>query len=353
MAVDFYPVEQPGSDLSFPWAFMTKHGHGANWGGNGQRVVERMIINWEDYADMTAQSELCGYARIDSDTPPGLVRYAPWSHPQWPQLFIDENNGITNSEPTGRPVKVDGEPGAGPYVQYPYVILTLVFTERRYSVLAIPPFPTQPTNPPYPFIEFMDKGTAEYLALSTGSYEYDPDNAAVKAAGLGGGKSFKQGLAVIVSKDTLTFTWHMVPHKWLHNTLGIMSNVLDCLGKVNFRPFFGFPAGTLYFDSHDKERKQYPISVQADGQVPSQDITDTWAWNVTLYFKYRNPPPGDPDVLGHNLGPAPQIGNGKWYPILSKTTTYIIDPVTGNKVNTRGQPLYPYIDFAKIFQKAP
>lgn len=341
----FYPQLQPGSGLSFPWSFMTRHGHEASWGSNGQRVVERMIIRWGDYADCTAQSELCGYSYIQPPAGLGFGRVLPWAHPQFPQLYVDEEAGITSVTPAGKPFKVEG--ARGPYVQYPYAILTLVFTERRYSVTGGYPIAND-----WPFLEFVDRGSAEYIQLNTGSYQYDPTDPTVVAAGLiNKAAEFKTGIALLDAKDMITVKWHLVPHRWLHNAMGLASNILRGLSTVNADFFLGFEPGVLYFDSHDKEQKSLPISVQPGGQVPTGNIQDTWAWNVTMIFKYRRPPTAPGAVVqGHQLAPAPQAsitatgGGPAWFPVRAV-------PVAGAPA-ANGARLYSTSDFGDLFLKA-
>lgn len=320
---------QQGSGLTFPWAIMTRDSHEAQWGSAGQRIVERILITWQDYVSVNAQSQLCGYATADGGG--SLIRYPPWQHPQFPWLYVDADQGISSAKMIGRPFKTSGK--TGPYVQYKYVILTLLFTERRYSVSAGPP-----NILPYPFVEFVDHGSAEYIQLDSGSYQYDPTDITVIAAGLAN-KPFKTGLAILDAKDTLTVIWRLVPHNYIHNSLGITSNILGALSTVNSMPFLGFAPGLIYFDSHDKERKSFPIDPQGVTQ-------NSWAWDVTFYFKYRNPPTAPGAVIfGHNLAPAPQASPfGFWFPV---TSVGAPGATLGG-----GSPLYQSSDLNNIFTQA-
>lgn len=366
------PAPQPDSGLTFPWAFMTRDSHEAQWGGQGQRVVERMLINWADYFDYNAQTQLCGYSSVIGGQ---LIRFLPWQHPNFTNLFIDADQGISSVKMVGFPPNVPPGaqktimPSGAPWGVYRYVILTLVFTERRYYVrntniaakvarVVI----DNPGQPPYLFLQAVDKGTAEYLQLSSGTYQYDPNSVSVQQAGLSG-QTFKQGLAVLDSKDTLTYIWRGVPHFWLHNANGIASGILSCLGKVNTVAFLGFLAGQIYFDSHDKEQRSFAIDPVGG------DVTSTWAWDVTLFFKFRNPPvgalptpPAPPTDLptyknvGHNTCPAPQAvgaGNGFWYPVVSTAPQNAPVGFIGGALGVGGGgTLYLGTDLNAIFQQA-
>jgi hypothetical protein len=333
------PQFQPGSKLDFPYAWMTRGSHGASWGGQGQRVVERMIVDWQDYAQCNVQPQLCGYAAVDGAGGGNKMhRVTPFPHPAFPWLYVDADVGISDVKPVGPGMKF---PYNGQiYVNYTYAILTLLFTERKYAVLEDADVTVEFDR----YVSFYDKGSGEFIQLDTGSYAFTYD-AITTAKGIQGAK-FKSGLALLDAKDNLILLWRLVPHHYLHNIQGIAKNILDALSKVNNDFFLGFQPGTLYFDSHEKEQKSFPI-------IPGT-YTDTWAWDVTLIFKYRNPP-HDPfydkqeqwQSLGHNLAPAPQAGpDGLWYPIAS------LPFITNNTARGGGAPLFQATDFTKIFTQA-
>src|ERR1700731_1600123 len=308
------PLPQPQlqqGPLTFPWAWMTRNPHQGNWGGAGQRVVERMIVNWADYARMICQSQLCGYATVPGDGT--LRRVLPFQHPNFKQLYVDEEQGISDVHviPFGgaNATKLDNGPGQAPYLVFRWAILTLVFTERRYAVTPDGGGPGLGLNVPeyQRFMEPIDKGSAEFIQLNSGRYQFDPADPTVQNAKLtGANAAFTTGLAITDAKDMLTFVWHLVPWNYIHNANGILTNILAGLNTVNNAPFLGLPAGTLLFDSHDLERKSYPVDPFNPVIFPNkQDVTNSWATNVTLIFKYRNPPTAAGAVqLGHNLAPA-------------------------------------------------
>lgn len=330
---------QPGSGLSFPWAFKTdSRGPGdANFGPTGSRAVEVMIINDEDTDD--ALQELLGYSWRDASTydPPTtgatLRRVLPFQHPYYTQLYctrIVKSEGVS---PLDIEIGIEG----APFQAYNLLYLTLEFSRPPYALLEDDEIGVDPTTGVAQewlrYTTWVWSPGVEMLSREGTTFNYTSGTGPMAS-----GQPFPGSIGYPVVKTKLTMTWHQLPQFGIYDANNFPNNVLydffngDRLtSTVNASSFFDVDIGLLLYIV--PEIVPHPLQLPPDLMKLGNE-NFLLQYDAILHFLFFDPPlgPGATGPGGHNTAPW---ADGFWYPVAS---------VQG------GNPPFASTQFSSIFQ---
>lgn len=208
------------------------------------------------------------------------------------------------------------------YAHYENVVATVIFETL--------PYPVRP------------KGNSQEVANAWDWYfapTFEPGEEAISAQL--GSLTFVEGpsatlsapatIGIITSKTMVTYTWYMVPMRWIRDVdnEGPPVQFLRGLGRVNATDFLGYPAGTLL--ARPPRITQYTSTIGLNGQRPE------FLCDITFQWQYFDPENGNPSSTyrGHNL--VPSRADGKYY-------YATLDGTSG------GRPIYASYEFRNFFK---
>jgi hypothetical protein len=284
-----------------------------------------------------------------------LIRNLPLAHPVFPWLFVTSVatiEGLKFIEKSDAVEELEAEP-IPEYALYEHAKVVLEFAPRPYalykdesiSVEAIEYYDDEGGTvtkniaaESWRFVEFSTKASMEYLTAQHGTY---------RMAGTGESTppSFPGQVRLLKKTKNITLTWHQVPF-----VVSEGPNIYEGLGKINQLEFFGFPIGTLLFQSYTTTKPMphpFPdmvIDEDTGSSIPSAEKIV----NVEFSFLYLDPDLGGQGVTpqnknhiagGHNA--FPWFKDGKYY--------YATTGGAANSSPVEGIPPYKSYPFQLLF----
>lgn len=313
-----------GGGLTIPWTeFVSRQG----WAGDGSyrvgetRVVRHLIIHFSNLD--TAIREVLGYS---FRTLGGrLSRVLPMRDPHFTWTYASAITSIRGIKFIGK----NAGGGHGPYADYSYAIISVLFTTPPYAVKSDTDIIVN--GSPYEWRRFVEKRfdvvgeslNTEAAELKFGA-NYTPPN-----------QTIHRQYPFITFKTNLSWTWVQVPDVGLfsgggYDEGGRPEEVLACLGKVNSVEFEGWQPETLLFFPPRFEPYVMPVPPHVLNLAPNAVPR---SWNVTM------------NMVGWEVSPlgANEVTTGGWTKVPSILGTWFTVTRTG------GAKLYGEIDFARAF----
>lgn len=223
--------QQPGSNLSFPWAEYVSKGEqaafDANLGPEGVFVGCAIIVRWEDLG--TACQELLGYCKIDALSNPNktqLTRRLPYQHPRWNNLWCTRIVKVQGLKFTGKDIYVlnipsDGQTG-GPHTGYEFALLTLQFSRPPYAILGDNDILDGSGNR-QEWLRYTDRlWTPSVQMLSREGMQFTFAEGKAQKSGV----PFQGSVGTPICKVKLKRTWYQVPEAAVYDPTGFPSRLL-------------------------------------------------------------------------------------------------------------------------------
>lgn len=313
--------------INYPWAeYTTRSGvtrEAAFSYEGGCQATFTILINWTDTVPVVL--EILGGARYNRTTG-NLDRTLPVRHPEFDWLYASKITSV-------KPMRWDSKLRLpyGTLSGYQYSIITIVFTQPKWTMLSDPRLDSvwgSPRKEYRRFVERRPEPSGEVLTRKNNTFKW----AETGASGPTVGDPINESLGQFLAKSTEVLVWKRVPQVGLFSNFGFgdPTNVLASQGTVNNAEFLGKPAGTLLLLPPrfvPLEVPTIPAAVGANENLGQPAIF----YDVELPMLYFNPDAGS-TTRGHNLAPYP---NGKWYKVVDALTETF--------------SLFPQTDFATIF----
>lgn len=338
-----------GGGLSIPWVeFISRN----SWAGDGafrageSRVVVNIIIHWENL--LVALQEILGYAykpQSNNATQRFMNRVLPWRHPLFTWCYASAVTSIRGIHFTGK----NTGSGMGPYSDYQYCMLTVLFTSPSYEVLGDEEIPadtatnaaSQTFNIRREWRRFTERQidiTSESLTVERGYLVWADHSDAAKR--VTPGNKVHKSKSTFLTKVNVRLLWHQVCDVGLFSGAGFDNdgtpdNILEVVNKVNDDLFMGWDTKTMLCFPPRFIPYTMPIPPHIINLFPTQVPR---AWNVEFNLVYFAPEPlGTGGLLttgpdGWNKAPD---SAGRWWPV----------EYEGNP----GRSLYGTADFGLLF----
>lgn len=337
-------------------------------GPEGGRAVEQYVVANTGSDDL--QGDILSIIGYTERLPSGrLGRGLPKAHPLMPWLYASR---ITNIVGIGRAAgteaaapQLEVEPITSAAASYPYYELTVEFTPRMYAVFKDDWVETESMTyylsdnssatktirrewtryTDYEILPAPELITAQqgqsFFVTSTGAIS--PYSAASPP------HSFPfQGFPRIVSpRSSVVFRWFQVPFGYVDSE----NSYLDQhIGKINQKPWYGWPAGSLLYEGFKAKRYVPSVPDLVQEEDTSQFSTDKLC-DIEFAFTYvRRTQSSVPDfsainrswvAAGHNL--LPWFGDRQYY--------HAVYPSQSALNTTSGwKPTYESFPFQLLFQ---
>lgn len=366
---------QSDSDLTVGWReFISKSGstQTSHWQNDGSQVVMTIDASWSNR--FTIIQEVLGYCYRAGTS---LFRKLPMRHPDYHWMYA------TNIEMNGVNWQNKFASTAGPVSGYDINRTRITFSVLPFNVLPnndgnivgggffTLPGGTVVTVNGGEYNRYVIKNrrpTTEFA--TTDRLQMQWVSGAPSTATIPTNVGFKLPLV------TLTWKWMWVPDDYINDNYGNSLYIEGALGTVNNNWFAGYGPQTLYLDAVDYEPVNIPVDPQGILGYPA--YSPPRVWNVTLHFKYRNPPIDSSKlsanelgylvdgkrIAGHNLLPdlSKKIGSVSevanytsamgtelgwfWYPATTK-------PQANGGAGSGGAYLFSQSNFENIFKAVP
>jgi hypothetical protein len=300
---------------------------------DGSQATIQVHVPWQK--KQTFAQFCVGWSYVVSSAATKLTRQNPVQHPSFPTMYASSVSFQAES-PVGQAgvgTKVSGLYSTSLKVaKYHSVTATVQFTERPYFILPDAVIAVLGGFEGYRNTYFEPVPSIEILSaegLNNLSFKYN--------SGGPGTSPIPAPFGTLMSKVTQTLNWMNVPHEYINGSnqyTFLPKKILNCVGRVNSAPFFGFPANTLLL--------QAPVFVRHRFPTPTADGTSGYfGWNIKLPLQYFEPnlgiqsgvPPGEV-FAGHQV--LPYRKNLLWYPAVREDGT---------------SKIYPEADFKQIFER--
>jgi hypothetical protein len=329
---------QVQAPFSFPWAeYVGRDGNSYTqsyrFSKDQTQASWTIDVYWSDFIGNGLGGfvvpEILGYSKrlVVPPFTPMISRQIPIAHRQFPWLYavsIDSVQGI----------KFIGKSKAN-MAKYERARLTIGFTTLPFSVLndgmlALVAAGDESQR----YVTKLTKPTVDYISVERGMFRFAEGPANNPAY-----KQFQLGTGRLTTKVDLEWIWHEVPDDCLFSATGLASNILDCVGTVNQNAIWGYPAGTLLCLPPTFTPVTLPVAPNLMGYP---GFTPPRAWNVSLMFKYWDPPLGaGATTRGHRT--AMYVNDMLFYAIKS----VLLNQAEGAPL---GNYLFEATDFSNIFK---
>lgn len=332
------------NQLTFPWAeyisrqgstFDSKFGHG------GATHAMTIIVYWEHLE--TAVQELLGWSEVEEFDDPlqnRLIRYIPFRHPKWTQLWCTE---ISKAEGV-RFVGKENFEEFGPVGTTQYVLLTLQFSRPNYAILRDDEVEIQVDgHRRKEWTRYLDrhwKPQVQILTREGGQFKY--------TEGLATDRRVVGPIGQKMVRYKLERTWYQIPEKAIFNSDGFPRKFItqtlaiggekSIMATVNDEEFLGCEPETLLFMAPDLIQRPLPMPAELMGLIDSETYPNQY--DIKFNFEYFRPPRGFVDraipsfvsSVGHNCLPWPV--DARWYRVESEEGA---------------QPMFQQSDFEDLF----
>ncbi len=312
-------------------------------------------INNED-----AMREVIGSAERAGDGK--IKRGLPLAHPEYPWLFASSVSlqGLSFYDKHPAPTNFKAPP-IKEYARYNSYQYTIEFNSRPYllfqdknintgTITYYKPDGTAVNNKKiayewWRYTDYEELPSAEYLTAQQGQFVFNRSDAVAPPHDT----TVPGQIRLLQQKSTIKFRWYQVPYSYISSSL---SYIKAGQGSINQFDWYGWPKGTLLYNSFTYKRYTPPNPQQYDynfGDSTKKVIGNEKLVDIEFVFLYFNPgtltggeAPTAPTnashiTNGHNLLPWLAAGGGKYF--YAKSVGSV----------TPGIPLYPSYPFELLF----
>lgn len=269
-----------------------------------------------------------------------LHREIPWICPYIPWLYATAVTNVKGVKAFGK-FPVVGN--VAPRLTFDRARFNVTFTTLPYRVLTDDQLAKKFDGDESQRYVFKPlKSTSEYISIMPGFFRYKegrpgpPNGPPGVPGGPGLGQKFPLGVAKILTKVDLEWTWYNVPENFIFNNQQYPANILNGMGCVNSAAIWGYPKGTLLALPVEFTPRNQPINPVTLGLQPEDPPR---SWDIKFLFKFWDPPIGTkgsgsvtPVTRGHN------------------TNIWVDDALFYLIKSEHGDPLFKDYDFNLFFQ---
>ena len=320
--------------LTVPWAERNDRtgGQEFNAGYNpGNQHTLQIWVNWGDLEQ--ALIDLLG-TNLYNASSGNIDRQLPAKHPRFRQFYAERVSGRAYGKPLGKIIP----PSGGNYItQYPYYLLTILFTQPKFSMTPDNQLDATYGTPGgvrqewHRFVEWRFQPTTQTVQRPGATFKWAEGGAAPAPTV---NSEFAGTLYQRTAAAELHLVFKRVPAQGLFGSggIGIPANVMTSVEKVNSVVFLGFPVGTLCL----RPPQFIPVEQPNVVGIATGAGQPAICYDVDFPVSWADPPPGGA-TRGHNLAPNPG-GDGLWY------------LVNTNGTGGGGRALYDLADISNAFR---
>lgn len=315
--------------LTIPWTeFISRN----SWAGDGSfragdsRVTMHIIIHWENL--LVAIQQILGYAWKPQDQGANsrkMSRALPFRHPLFTWCWASAITSIRGIHFTGK--NTGG--GNGPYADYQYCMLTVLFETPPYEILADDQIPVDTVENAAGtefeirrewrrYTERHIEITSEALTVERGYLVWTDHSDATKRTSPN--NKVHKSKSAFLTKVNIRLIWHQVPDVGLFSgggfdNDGTPDNILEVVNTLNDDLFMGWDMETLLCFPPRFMPFTMPVPPHIINLLPTQVPR---AWTVEFNLVYFAPTPlgegGLTTLTSGGWNKAPD-STGIWWPI--------------------------------------